>query len=168
MENKDTGILLNENNIKLHRNYFNEMVRLLGIQTIYRAPRENKTYNGYGELDSFYYEPVVVGCLFEEHPTQKTMRKLGWASELQESMSVIHVPYDLQQLQVGAIFIIPSAVDKAKGRVFKVINMSTISVYPASVSCEIAPIYETTFENSSYDHSKDDFNLLADEEKEID
>ena len=84
MENKDTGLLLDKQNIELQRFYFEELVRLKGINLIYRAPRENKSYNGYGELDTFFYDPIVVGCIFEEHPNQWTMKKLGWNSELQE------------------------------------------------------------------------------------
>ena len=166
MDAKDTGILLNPNNIKLHRHYFSEMVKLLGIKVIFRAPRQGKDYNGYGELDSFYCEPVVVGCIFDEHPKQWTMKKLGWNSELQESLSLINVPYDLEGLQVGALFIIPSALDDAKGRLFKVTRMYTESVYPASVCCEIGPIWEDSFEKSQFEHKKDNFSVLSEEEED--
>ena len=161
MDNKDTGILLNASNIKLHRQYFSEMVKLIGIQVIYRAPREGKTYNGYGELDSFYYEPEVVGCIFNEHPTQWTMKKLGWNSELQEDVSLISVPYDLPKLQAGSLFIVPSGLDNAEGRVFRVLRMSTISVYPSSITCEIGPVWENTFEKAQFDYTHNNFNLLA-------
>ena len=50
MKSKDVGVLLNGNNIKLHRNYFKQMVKLIGINVIYRQPMENKTWDGYGEL----------------------------------------------------------------------------------------------------------------------
>lgn len=166
MDKVDTGLLLNPVNIKLHRQYFKEMTRLLGINVIYRAPREDKHYNGHGELDTFYYEPQVVGCIYDEHPNQWTMKKLGWVAELDESTSVIHVPYDLPGLQAGALFIIPSALDHASGRVFRVIKMSTITIYPASVACQIGPVYENTFEQSQLDHSDNNFNLLADDEDE--
>ena len=166
MDKVDTGLLLNPVNIKLHRQYFKEMTRLLGINVIYRAPREDKHYNGHGELDTFYYEPQVVGCIYDEHPNQWTMKKLGWVAELDESTSVIHVPYDLPGLQAGALFIIPSALDHAAGRVFRVIKMSTITIYPASVACQIGPVYENTFEQSQLDHSDNNFNLLADDEDE--
>ena len=36
MENKDTGLLLDKQNIELQRTYFKEMVTLLGINTIYK------------------------------------------------------------------------------------------------------------------------------------
>lgn len=161
------GALLNETNIKLHRKYFIEMCSLLGIQVFYRAPRENKHYNDYGELDTYYYEPVKIGCIFEDHPTQQTLKKLGWASELQEDASVIHVPYDLQNLQQGALFIIPSAFDNTKGRLFRVGKMSANMIYPASISCEIVPEYENTFNKEDIHNFKHtDFNLLNEEEEE--
>lgn len=166
MDGKDTGLLLNPSNIKLHRKYFIEMTRLLGINVIYRAPRKDKHYDGYGELDSFYYEPVVTGCIFDEHPTQWTMKKLGWNSELSEGLSIIHVPYDLPELQVGSLFIIPSGIDDAKGRLFRVTRMSTISVYPASVSCEIGPIWENTNQVTDINFKDHNFTMLAEEDED--
>lgn len=163
MEVRDTGLLLNPNNIKLHRQYFSQMTKLLGINVIYRAPREGKSYSGYGELESFYYEPILVGCIFNEHPNQWTMKKLGWDSELQEGVSLITVPYDLDRLQVGALFIVPSGIDNTEGRVFRVLRMSTISVYPASIVCEIAPVWKNTFESAQFDHKLDNFSVLAEE-----
>jgi len=69
MENKDTGLLLNKNNLELQRKYFKEMTKLIGINVIYKAPRDSKDYDLHGELDSKYYEPIKVGCIFDEHPT---------------------------------------------------------------------------------------------------
>ena len=78
------GLLLNGNNIKIHRQYFKEMVRLIGVQTIYRAPRPSKSWTTYAEIDSNYFNPILVGCIFDEHPTQRTLKKMGWVSELQD------------------------------------------------------------------------------------
>ena len=161
------GALLNETNIKLHRKYFIEMCSLLGIQVLYRAPRENKHYNDYGELDTYYYEPVKVGCIFEDHPTQQTLKKLGWASELQEDASVIHVPYDLKGLEVGALFALPSGLDNGRSRLFRVISMQNIMVYPASIACELAPEYKDSDELTlTQDFSKTNFNVLVDHEED--
>lgn len=167
MEKEDVGVLLDKQNITLHRQYFKEMVRLIGIQVLYRSPTDaSKTYDSYGELDANYTVPVRVGCIFDEHPNQWTMRKLGWSSELTTTTSVIHVPYNLENLQVGALFIIPSALDGAKGRLFKVLRMSTISIYPASISCEIGPMFESEFQKSAIqDFTQTNFNLLNEEEK---
>lgn len=166
MNREDVGILLNPNNLKLQRHYFNQMVKLIGIQVLYRAPTEGKTYNGHGELDSFYDAPIKVGCIFVEHPNQYTMKKLGWVSELQEDNSLIQIPYDTPNIQRGALFIIPSGLDDGKGRVFRVLDMSTIQITPAYIVCKIGPMYENTFEQSQFQHKDNDFNLLADEEED--
>lgn len=167
MENSDTGILLDKQNITLHRQYFKDMVHLIGIQVLYKAPTtSSKQYDDYGELNTNYTAYIRVGCIFDEHPNQWTMKKLGWNSELSTTNSIIHVPYDLVDLQAGCLFVIPSGLDKAQGRVFKVIRMSTISVYPASISCEIGPVFENELEQSTLNEfTKTDFNLLKEEKR---
>ena len=163
MENQDTGFLLNKQNISLQRTYFKEMCRLLGINVLHRAPREGKTYNGYGELDTFYYEPVMTTCIYDEHPSQKSMKKLGWNAELQDNPIVIHVPYDLKGLQAGSLFIIPSGLDNAEPRKFRVIHLSNIAIYPASIACELGLEWETDQPNSEVnDFKKSNFNVLLD------
>ena len=158
------GMLLTPE-IKLHRKYFLEMAKLLGIQLIYRAPLPGKTFDEHGDLNANYYPGQVVFGIFQDHPDQKTLKKMGWVAELQENSSIIHVPYDLPNLQVGALFIIPSGIDKAEGRVFRVISMQNIMVYPASIACEIAPEYEDTVEKANIvDFSKNTFTVLADNE----
>lgn len=164
MQTPKYGLLLNDN-IKLHRSYFNEMVKLLGIQVIYRATLPNKHYTTYAEIESNYDQPMLVGCIFDEHPTQQTLKKMGWVAELQQNSSIIHVSYDLPNLQQGCLFIVPSGIDNAKGRLFRVVSMSNSIVYPASVSCEIVPEYEDTFipeTNYDYTHSTD--NLISEEQ----
>ena len=77
MENLDKyGILLNSN-IKLHRQYFREMVKLLGIIVLYRAPLPNKHYTNYAEIESNYAPPLKIGCIFTDHPDQQTLKKMG-------------------------------------------------------------------------------------------
>ena len=132
---------------------------------LYRAPRKDKHYDGYGELDTFYYEPEIVSCIYDDHPDQQTMKKLGWNAELLSGLVLIHVPYDLAGLEVGALFIIPSVLDKAKGRVFKVIKMTNQAIYPASICCELGPVLENEFERSQLqDFTRTNFNLLNEEE----
>ena len=157
------GILLNSN-IKLHRQWFREACKLLGIWVLYRAPKPDKHYTTYAEIESNYEEPILVGCIFHDHPDQKTLKKIGWVSELQENSSLIEVDYDLPGLQQGALFIIPSGLDDGKGRLFRVVSLSNSIVYPASVTCEIVPEYINTFEpETSFDYTESDFNLLNEE-----
>lgn len=157
------GVLLNKD-AKLHRQYFTEMCKLIGINVLYFAPKPDKHYTSYAEIKSNYYQPVVVGCIFDEHPTQQTLKKMGWVSELQPNSSIIHVRYDLQELQQGALFAVPSGLDDGKARLFRVVRLTNSIVYPASISCEIVPEYEDTFSNDAFDHSTDSFNLLNREE----
>lgn len=164
--NNQYGLLLSKKDILLQRNYFNEMCSMIGIKVIHRAPRQSKSYTTYAEIDSNYFEPELVGCIFEEHPNQRTMKKLGWNSELTSSASIISVPYDVKGLQQGSLFIVPSAFDNSIGRVFRVVEISGIMIYPSSLTCQIIPEYENTFTNNAYVHKTDSFNLLNREEDE--
>lgn len=161
--NNRYGVLLTPD-AKLHRQYFEEMCSLIGIQIEYYAPRPDKHWTHYSEIKSNYFEPIKIGCIFDEHPTQQTLKKMGWVSELQESSSIIHVAYDTPNIQVGALFDIPSGLDCGKSRLFRCVKLSNSIVYPASVTCEIVPEYKDTVPNTykQFDHSS--FNLLNDEE----
>ena len=151
--------------IKINRQYFREMVKLHGIYVLYRAPKDGKKYTTFGEIDSNYEEPKLIGCLFDEHPTQQTLKKIGWMSELDGSSSIIHVDYDLEGLQQGALFIIPSGLDDGKGRIFRVVKLTNSIVYPASITCEIVPEYIDHFiEETNYDEMSGHINVLNTEE----
>lgn len=159
------GILINKD-IKLHRTWFKQMVALHGINCKYRAPLKNKEYDIHGDLQTGYSSEILVGCLFVEHPDQKSLKKAGWVAELQEGSSIIHVPYDLPDLQVGALFDVPSGLDTGKDRTFRVISMSNIMIYPASIACEIALEYESNDEQHliTVAHTQEDIPLLIDKE----
>lgn len=162
IENK-YGILLTPD-IKLQRNYFKEMVKLLGINVIYRAVKPGKKYTNYAEIDANYEQPLLEGCIFNEHPDQQTLKKIGWVSELQQNASIIHVRYDLPNLEQGALFVVPSGLDNAKGRLFRVVKITNIMVYPASIACEIVPEYENTYDPSLNNFKDTSFNLLKEED----
>lgn len=167
METEKYGILLNKD-IKLHRQWFKEMVRLIGIYVIYRAPKPDKRYTTYAEIESNYEKPELVGCIFNEHLPQQTLRKMGWMSELDESASVIDVPYDLPGLQQGALFIVPSGLDDGKGRLFRVTKLTNSIIYPASMTCQIVPEYEDTVDDTvAYNYSGETFTMLNEEKDPI-
>ena len=150
--------------IKLHRRYFHEMVKLIGINVIYRAPKPGKHYTTYGEISTNYEPPMQIGCIFDEHPTQQTLKKMGWMSELNDGSSIIHVDYDLPGLQQWSLFIVPSGLDDGKGRMFRVVKLTNSIVYPASVTCEIVPVYIDNFEQvTDYGSDTDNLNILGGE-----
>ena len=160
----DYGFLLNKD-IKLHRLWFKQMTEMVGINCIYRAPKPGKQFDEHGDLDANYQPGEIVGCIFNDHPDQKTMKKAGWVAELQEGSSIIHVPYDLKDLQVGCLFYVPSGLDDGKARVFRVISMQTIMIYPASIPCEIAPEYVNIDESNLFnDFDNRNLSLLKDNE----
>jgi hypothetical protein len=163
----DYGLLMGKD-IKLFRNWFKEMTKLRGINCIYRAPKPGtKNYDRHGDLDADYEKPVVVGVIFENHPDQKTLKKMGWITEIQDSSSMIHVPYDLPGLERGALFIVPSGLDNAEGRLFRVINMQNIMMYPASIACEIAPEWEDVeADSTTKDFTDRNFAALLDNEED--
>lgn len=162
----DYGYLIRGNDIKLHRMWFKQMTQLHGINVIYKEPFKNKEYDSRGDLASGYKPGITIGCIFQEHPDQKSLKKMGWVAELQEGSSIIHVPYDLPGLQVGALFDVPSGLDQAKPRTFRVISMQNIMIYPASIACEIALEYESVDEQRliTMAHEQEDMPLLIDQE----
>lgn len=149
---------------KIHRKYFDELVRLWGIQVFYRAPMPNKHWNGYAEIESNYQPPMQIGCLFHDHPDQQTLKKMGWVSELQEDASLIDIPYDTPDIQYGALFFVPGGLDNAPSRLFRVVSLKNSMMYPSVITCEIVPEYENTYVRESYDYQHSDFNLLTEEE----
>ena len=163
----DYGLLITKD-IKLHRTWFKQMTALHGINCKYRAPLPNKTYDIHGDLQTGYAPEILVGCIFEEHPDQKSLKKAGWVAELQENSSMIHVPYDLPNLQVGALFEVPSGLDTGESRTFRVISMSNIMIYPASITCEIALEYESNDEQHliTADLERENMPLLIDREED--
>ena len=162
---KDYGKLV-QPNVELQRKYFREMVSLRGVFCEYQYPLQNKQYTTQGELDTDYSSPQRVGCIFNENIDQKTAKKLGWNAELQDQMSLISVPFDLENLQLGCLFKIPSAFSN-EGRKFRVVEMSAIAIYPASITCRLVPEYDTTVERAETElFVASDFNLLNQEDEE--
>lgn len=155
-----SGLLINKDTL-LQRKYFLEMARLRGFSSLYQHPLKDKDYSTQGELQSHYSDPQEVWCVLNENIDQRTRRKLGWNAEQLDSLILISVPYDLPELQIGCLFTIPSAIDDAEDRLFRVIEMSTVQLYPASVTCRVAPEYKTEVEKSELkDFKMSTFNLL--------
>lgn len=159
----DYGVLLNKD-IKLHRMWFRQMTSLIGVNVLYRAPLPGKkVFDRYGDLVADYEKGYMVGCIFNDHPDQKTMKMLGWDAELQEGTAIIHVPYDLKNLQRGCLFELPSGLDNGKRRVFRVIDMQNSMIYPSSIACELAPEFKDIDEPVIHtDFDNKDLSLLKD------
>ena len=128
----------------------------------YFAPLPGKTFDRHGDLDTDYFPKEEIGCIFHEHPDQKTVKMVGWVAELQEGSSLIEVPWDTPHIQVGALFLIPSGIDFAEPRLFRVISMQNIMLNPVSITCEIAPEFEDVDEPVVHnDYSRETYTLLS-------
>lgn len=160
------GFLLSPD-IKLHRRYFKEMCKMLGINVLYKSLKKGKKWTNYGEVNANYNDSILIGCIFNEHPDQQTLKKIGWVTELEENASIIHIPYDTPDIQVGCLFYIPSGIDEGKARLFRCTKIANIMVYPASIACEIIPEYENTYSTGLNDFTHSSFNLLNEEEDHL-
>lgn len=161
MNESDTGLLLNRDDILLQRVFFQNMLELRGIKVGYYVPRKDKHYSGASELETNYKERISIKCIFEEHPTQKTMRKLGWNSEQTEAKPIIQIPYDTPEIQFGCLIEVPAGIDNAPPRLFKVTRISNIAVYPANLICELSPVILSSIPSSQVtDFTKSDFTLV--------
>lgn len=155
------GILLNKD-AKLHRKYFEELLRLQGILIKIKTPtNSSKTYTTNGELVANYNDWFDTGCIFNDHPDQKTMKKLGWYTEGDTESSLISLPYDTPNLQQGTLVSIPSGLDNGQNRTFRVVEMSNIMMYPASITCRVVPEWENTMTLSeTHDYTKSSYNAV--------
>ena len=161
--NTNYGFLYNESDIKLYRNYFIEVCNAIGIKVKYRSLLPGNHWTSYSEILGRYSDEEDVMCIFNEHPDQRTMKKFGWVSELSQNPAIISVPYNLHDLQVGCLFTLPSGFDNSPGRLFRVTEISSIMMYPASLTCQLVPEYPDTLDQSLKDHSQESFNLIQEE-----
>ncbi len=82
---------------------------------------------------------------------------------------MITVPYDIPGLQAGAIFTIPSGLDDAPPRKFKVLKLQNSAIYPSTITCELGPLLDDRDELAPVrDFRNSNFNLLADAEDDED
>lgn len=146
------------------------MSRMLGVSSEYYALSSVSQLDNYSEstkTTSIYDKPISIYVIFESYPDQKTLKKHGWVSELSEGSSIIHVAYDLPNLSVGARFTFPSGLDEGKPRIFQVIKMQNIMIYPASITCEVAPVYDNVDAPViTKDFTQDTSTLLVDLEED--
>ena len=159
--NTNYGFMYNEQDIKLQRAWFKEMCDMYGVMVQYYAPLPDKHWTTYSEIKSNYHEPQRISAMYNEIVDQRTMKLLGWVAELGKDETIISVPYDLEGLQVGALFMLPSAIDGAEGRLFRATMLSTYPIYPASVTCRLVLEYKDTCrEQTTTDFSHSSFNVL--------
>ena len=58
----------------------------------------------------------------------------------------------------------PSGLDDGKSRLFRVSKLSNIMIYPSSITCELVPEFENTFQQEQYNYRHSSFNVLTEDE----
>ena len=159
------GLLVQEDAKRL-RAYFDEMAKLIGQHVLHKAPKPDKHYTDYTEIESNYGDWVETDVIFDEYPTQQTLKKIGWYSEGTETQPILHASWNLQHLQQGSLFLIPSGIDGAEGRLFRVTKMTNIMQFPDRCYCYLVPEYKTTNRKSQQDYSNGGMNYLRSDEDE--
>lgn len=142
--------LLNRQDAKIFRGYFNEMVKLIGQSVGYQyiVKRELTIHS---EDNSILSAPIRIDILFDENPQVDTLNRLGWVSELnQQKPIVINMPYNTPNLTVNARVTIESVDGVARPRVFKITKIVSDLEFPDAYTCAIVPVFDQYVQKNQY------------------
>ena len=137
--------LIREDEVLYLRRQFKETVKQLGILFKYQYPLGN-------DLDDFsqpapdgYSRELEVYGIFDGEPKLKTYKNLGWVVEKGDNLPfLIHIPFDTEHIQKGALFKISGQITGIQERVFQVTELSTGLVCPDHIVCQIVPLVGNT------------------------
>ena len=142
--------LLNRQDAKIFRGYFNEMVKLIGQSVAYQYVVK-KELTIHSEDNSLLSAPIRIDILFDENPQVDTLNRLGWVSELnQQRPIVINMPYNTPKLTVNARITIESVDGVARPRVFKITKIVSDLEFPDAFTCAIVPVFDQFKQKNQY------------------
>lgn len=142
--------LLNRSDSKIFRQYFSEMVKLIGQSVGYQYIVE-KELTIHSEDNSKLSVPIRIDILFDENPSVDTLNTLGWTSELNTQQPiVINMPYNTPNLSVNARIIVESVDGVARPRVFKITKIVSDLEFPDAYTCAIVPVFEQYVQRNQY------------------
>lgn len=133
----------------IHRKYFKEVLDAYGVPSLYFQCKPKKDYNSSGELSSRYYDPQKTKVLFEQVPQMRTLKKLGWVTELDQQQPIVHLWYDLPGIEVGCLLKVKDPFTKSSGRFFRLSKLSGIGIiYPVGLTAQIVAVAGTDIEDT--------------------
>lgn len=142
--------LLNRQDSKIFRQYFKEMVKLIGIQVAYMYVK-NQSMTIHSEDNSNLSLPIPLNVLFDENPSIDTLNRLGWVSELNTQQPIIvNLPYDTPHLAVNCRIIVESTDGTPRPRVFKITKIQSDLEYPDAYTCAMVPVFDQYEQTNSY------------------
>lgn len=145
--------LLTQNDAKIFQNWFKECCRLRGIPVKYIYPVQDDV-SIYLEIHPKFSDVIDMDIIFDENPSVKTLKRIGWVSEDPEDKPAIaHLPFDTPGLQTKARILIPPIGQAIPGRWFEVTSIHSNLEYPDSYTCTLAPVFETEKAKTNYEES---------------
>lgn len=142
--------LLTRNDSRIYRQYFKEMVKLIGQSVGYQYVVDRK-YTIHSEDNSTLSAPVRIDILFDENPKIDTLNRLGWVSELNNQKPIIaNLPYDTPNLSVNARIIAESVDGTPRPRVFKITQIESDLEYPDAYTCALVPVFDQYVQKNQY------------------
>lgn len=135
------GLLL-QNDLEIHRHYFEEALDYFGIDAMYYQVKDgSQHYTVEGEQSSNYYDPTPIKLIFDQVPKVGTLKKLGWVTELtSDAQPIIHIPFDTPGIQVGVLFKVMDPLNQKQGKYFRATKMTTGIIYPSAVTMQIVAV----------------------------
>lgn len=142
--------LLNRQDSTIFRQYFNEMVKLIGQSVGYQyVIKRDMTIHS--EDNSDLSVPLRIDVLFDENPSVDTLNTLGWTSELNTQQPiVVNLPYNTPKLTVNARIIIESVDGVQRPRVFKITKIVSDLEFPDAFTCGIVPVFDQYEQKNQY------------------
>lgn len=142
--------LLNRADSTIFRQYFNEMVKLIGQSVGYQYVVK-KDMTIHSEDNSDLSVPIRIDVLFDENPTVDTLNTLGWTSELNTQQPiVVNLPYNTPNLTVNARIIVASVDGVQRPRVFKITKIVSDLEFPDAFTCAIVPVFDQFKQKNQY------------------
>lgn len=142
--------LLNRQDSKIFRQYFKEMVKLIGIQVAYMYVKD-QSMTIHSEDTSNLSAPIPLDILFDENPSIDTLNRIGWVSELNSQQPIIaNLPYNTPHLSVNCRIIVESTDGTPRPRVFKITKIQSDLEYPDAYTCAIVPVFDQYEQTNSY------------------
>ena len=142
--------LLNRQDSKIFRQYFNEMVKLIGQSVGYQYVVD-RDMTIHSEDNSKLSVPIRLDVLFDENPTVDTLNTLGWTSELNTQQPiVVNLPFNTPKLTVNARITVGSVDGVQRPRVFKITKIVSDLEFPDAYTCAIVPVYDQYAQKNQY------------------
>lgn len=153
--------MLTQNDAKVFQGWFKEMCKLRGISVKYIYP-VIEDVSIHAEISPSFSEVIDLDILFQQNPSVKTLKRIGWVSEDPEDKPALaYLPFDTPQLMTKARIMIPPIGQAIPGRWFEITSIHSQLEYPDCYTCTLAPVFEsdkidTDYSNTNYHHIEDE------------